>query len=325
MRIVDVTAPGDPENLVIAEAPDPVLAPGEIVIEVVAAGVNRGDLLQRQGFYPPPPGTSEVLGLEVSGYVHQVADDAVGWKVGDPCVALLAGGGYADYVAVPAGQVIPPPPGVDLVTAAGVIEVAATVSSNFDHVRVAPGETVLIHGGAGGIGTFAIQYARALGARVLTTAGSPAKLDLCRELGADVAIDYHDDWPAEVKGATDGRGVDVILDVMGAKYLEANVDALASDGRLVVIGLQGGRKGTLDLNRLLTKRGTVTATSLRFRPAAQKAEICAAVRDRVWPMIADGRIRPAPETRFPLAEVADAHRFLESGEHTGKVILVVRP
>ncbi len=324
MRIVDVTAPGGEENLVLAEAEAPTAGAGELVIEVVAAGVNRADLLQRQGFYPPPPGISEVIGLEVAGRVHQVGDGVDGWTVGDECVALLAGGGYAEYVAVPAGQVIAPPAGLDLVSAAGLIEVAATVASNFDHVGLAAGETVLIHGGAGGIGTFAIQYARALGARVLTTAGSAAKLDLCRNLGADVAIDYHDDWPAAVLAATDGRGVDVILDVMGAKYLEPNVASLAVGGRLVVIGLQGGRKGTLDLNRLLTRRATVTATSLRFRPVEQKAAICRIVRERVWPLVADGTIRPAPETRFPLEQVADAHRHLASGGNTGKVILVVR-
>ncbi len=323
MRIVDVIAPGGPENLVLADAPTPTAGPGEIVIAVTAAGINRADLLQRQGFYPPPPGASDVIGLEVSGHVHELGAGVTNWTVGDPCVALLAGGGYAEYVAVPAGQVVAPPPVVDLVSAAGVIEVAATVASNFERVHLAAGESVLIHGGAGGIGTFAIQYAKALGARVLTTAGSAAKLDLCRSLGADVAIDYHDDWPAAVKEATDGRGVDVILDVMGAKYLEPNVDALAPDGRLVVIGLQGGRKGTLDLNRLLTKRATVTATSLRGRPVQQKAEIAQLVVERVWPMIASGQIKPAPETRFPLDQVADAHRYLASGDHTGKVILVV--
>jgi putative PIG3 family NAD(P)H quinone oxidoreductase len=323
MRIATVTEPGGPENLVIAEAPRPEAGPGEIVVRVVAAGVNRADLLQRQGFYPPPPGTSEVIGLEVSGTVDAIGAGVIGWTVGDPCVALLAGGGYAEYVAVPAGQVIPPPDGIDLVTAAGLIEVAATVVSNFDHVHLAAGETVLIHGGTGGIGTFAIQYAKAVGARVLTTAGSAEKLALCRELGADVALDYHEDWAAGVAEATDGRGVDVILDVIGAKYLESNVAALAIGGRLVVIGLQGGRKGTLDLNRLLSKRATVTATSLRFRPVDQKAAICRAVVVRAWPLVASGRITPARESRFPLERVADAHRQLESGQNIGKVILTL--
>jgi len=323
MRVVSVTVPGGPENLIVAEAPTPELKPGEVLIKVVAAGVNRADLLQRQGYYPPPPGTSEVIGLEVAGTVAAVADGVDGWTLGAPCVALLSGGGYAEYVAVPSGQVIAPPDGVDLVTAAGLIEVAATVVSNFDHVHLVAGETVLIHGGTGGIGSFAIQYAKALGATVITTAGSPAKLDLCREFGADYAFDYHDDWAAAVAEATQGKGADVILDVMGAKYLEANVAALALDGRLVVIGLQGGRKGTLDLNRLLTKRATVTATSLRFRPIAQKAAICAAVAQRVWPLIASGAIRPAPETRFGLDQAAQAHAQLESGDNIGKVVLVV--
>lgn len=323
MRIVSVTEPGGPENLIITEAERPVPAAGEVLIAVRAAGVNRADLLQRQGFYPPPPGASEVIGLEVSGTIAELGAGVTGWTVGDECVALLAGGGYADFVAVPAGQAIAAPPGVDLVTAAGLIEVAATVLSNFDHVHLADGETVLIHGGAGGIGTFAIQYATALGARVITTAGSADKLALCRELGADLAIDYHDDWVAAVAEATDGRGVDVILDVIGAKYLESNLASLGMDGRLVVIGLQGGRKATLDLNALLVKRATVTATSLRGRPVEQKSAIAAAVAERVWPLVAAGRIQPAPETRFPLEQVAAAHQRLASGDNVGKIILTL--
>jgi putative PIG3 family NAD(P)H quinone oxidoreductase len=322
MRIVTVTAPGGSENLTIAEAPTPGVAPGELLIEVMAAGVNRADVLQRQGFYPPPPGISEVIGLEVAGTVAAIGEGVSGWHLGDPCVALLAGGGYAEYVNVPAGQVVPPPPGVELVSAAGLIEVAATVVSNFDHVHLASGETVLIHGGAGGIGTFAIQYAKALGARVIVTAGTTEKLQLCRSLGADVTIDYHDDWAEAVTEATGGAGADVILDIMGAKYLEANVASLATEGRLVVIGLQGGRKGTLDLNRLLIKRATVTATSLRGRPVAQKVAVCARVAERVWPLIANSAIKLAPETRFAFAEVAAAHRLLESGESVGKIVLV---
>jgi putative PIG3 family NAD(P)H quinone oxidoreductase len=322
MRIVTVTAPGGTENLAIAEAPTPSVAPDEVLIAVVASGVNRADLLQRQGFYPPPPGISEVIGLEVSGTIAAVGANVTGWQLGQPCVALLAGGGYAEYVNVPAGQVMPAPPGVELVSAAGLVEVAATVVSNFDHVRLAAGETVLIHGGAGGIGTFAIQYAKALGARVLVTAGSAEKLELCRSLGADVAIDYHDDWAEAVKQATGGAGADVILDVMGAKYLEANVATLATDGRLVVIGLQGGRKGTLDLARLLSKRATVTATNLRGRPVAQKTAVCAHVVERVWPLIARSEIKLAPETRFEFADVAAAHQQLESGDNTGKIVLV---
>lgn len=322
MRIVTVTAPGGSENLVLAEAATPVPGPGDVLIRVVAAGVNRADLLQRQGFYPPPPGISEVIGLEVSGTIAAVGSEVTGWQVDQECVALLAGGGYAEFVVVPAEQVIVPPPMIDLVSAAGLVEVSATVVSNFDHVRLAAGETVLIHGGAGGIGTFAIQYAVALGARVLVTAGSAEKLELCRSLGAEVAIDYHDDWVAAVAEATGGRGVDVILDVMGAKYLESNVASLATDGRLVVIGLQGGRKGTLDLNRLLSKRATVTATSLRGRPVEQKADVCAHVAERVWPLIGAGRITLAPETRFSFERAAEAHAQLESGRNVGKIVLV---
>lgn len=323
MRIVDVTTPGGPENLLIADAAKPSAGPGEVVIRVAAAGVNRADLLQRRGYYPPPPGASEVIGLEVSGVIDETGAGVTGWTPGDPAVALLSGGGYAEYVAVPAGQVLPPPDGVDLVSAAGLIEVAATVVSNFDHVHLTAGETVLVHGGTGGIGVFAIQYARAIGARVLTTAGSAAKLGLCRALGADVAIDYHTDWAAAVAEATSGKGVDVILDVIGAKYLEANVSALALGGRLVVIGMQGGRKGTLDLGQLLAKRALVTATSLRGRPAAEKAAICTEVLHRAWPLVSSGTIRLAPETRFGFDQVAEAHRHLESGENTGKVILTL--
>lgn len=323
MRIVTVTAPGGTENLIIAEAKKPTPGAGEVLIAVRAAGVNRADLLQRQGFYPPPPGISEVIGLEVAGTIDSVGAEVEGWNPGDACVALLAGGGYAEFVSVPAGQVIAPPTGVSLISAAGLLEVAATVVSNFDQVQLKAGETVLIHGGAGGIGTFAIQYAKGLGARVLTTAGTAKKLQLCRNLGADVAIDYHDDWAAAVAEATDGSGADVILDIMGAKYLEANVASLATEGRLVVIGLQGGRKGTLDLSQLLTKRATVTATSLRGRPVAQKVEVCGHVAQRVWPMIIDGRIKLAPETRFSFEDVARAHDYLASGDNSGKVILTL--
>lgn len=241
--------------------------------------------------------------------------------MGDPCVALLAGGGYAEYVAVPAGQVVPPPNGVDLVTAGALIEVAATVVSNMDHVNLVPGETLLVHGGTGGIGSFAIQYAKGLGCTVVATAGTPEKLEICRELGADVAIDYHDDWPTLVKEATEGRGADVILDVMGAKYLDSNVRSLATGGRLVVIGLQGGVKGELNLGLLLNKRGTVTATSLRFRPVEEKAAICRSVAEQVWPLIESGKIRLAGETRFPIDRVAEAHAWLTSGENVGKIVL----
>ncbi|HQD61391.1 NAD(P)H-quinone oxidoreductase [Propioniciclava tarda] len=321
MRAITLTQFGGPEVLTVGDVERPTLKPAEVLIRTAAAGVNRADLLQRQGHYPPPKGTSEIIGLEVSGHIEEIGEDVTGWSVGDPCVALLAGGGYADYVAVDAGQVIPPPPGVDLITAAGLLEVAATVISNMDHVRLADGETFLVHGGAGGIGSFAIQYAKSRGCTVAATAGTEEKLEVCRELGADIAIDYHDDWPTHLREATEGHGADVILDVMGAKYLDANVTSLARLGRLVVIGLQGGIKGELNLNKLLSKAGTVTATSLRFRPTAEKAAICARVRDEVWPLISSGQIRLAGETRFPIERVREAHEWLASGENVGKIVL----
>ena len=321
MRAIVTDGFGGPEVLQLTEVPDPVAGPGEVVIAVLASGVNRADLLQRQGFYPPPDGASDIIGLEVAGHIHSIGSGVEGWQVGEPCVALLAGGGYAELVAVPAGQVVRPPEGVDLVTAAGVIEVAATVSSNLTRVALAPGETFLVHGGTGGIGTFAIQYAAALGARVFATAGTADKLSLCRDLGAEAAFDYHDDWLGALLGATAAHGADVILDVMGAAYLELNVDALADDGRLVVIGLQGGRKGTLHLGKLLNKRGLVTATSLRGRPLQQKAAICAEVARTVWPMIEQGVVKPAFETRYRAADVRVAHEHLASGDAVGKLIL----
>jgi putative PIG3 family NAD(P)H quinone oxidoreductase len=324
VQAITVTEPGGPEMLRLDEVPDPEPGRAEVLVRVAAAGVNRADLMQRQGHYPPPPGASELLGLEVSGVVARTGPDVSGWHPGQECVALLAGGGYAELVAVPAGQLLPVPERIDLITAAALVEVAATVVSNFAEARLAEGQSVLVHGGAGGIGSFAIPYAKALGATVLTTAGSEQKLAYCRSLGADLAISYREDWPTAVHGFTAGRGVDVILDVMGAKYLEPNVAALATGGRLLVIGLQGGRKGTLDLGTLMPKRGRVIATTLRARPTVEKAEICTAVRTQVWPLLSTGAIPPPRVTRFDLADAAEAHRRLESGENLGKIVLVVR-
>jgi putative PIG3 family NAD(P)H quinone oxidoreductase len=323
MRAVTTTGPGDIDVLQLTNVPTPEAGPGEVRIKVAAAGINRADLLQRRGFYPPPPGISDIIGLEISGTIDQVGAGVTGWKVGQPTVAILAGGGYAEYAVAPAGQCAPLPPGVGLIEAAGVIEVAATVVSNLDEVGLAAGETFLVHGGAGGIGTFAIPYAKALGARVLTTVGSDQKADYCKRIGADVAIDYHGDWPAAVAQATGGRGCDVIIDIMGAKYLEDNVAALARRGRLVVIGLQGGRKGTLNLNQLLTKNALITATSLRFRPVAEKTAVIASMVAQVWPMYEKGILRVPPQQWFPIAEVAKAHAHLDSGSHIGKVVLVL--
>lgn len=321
MHAIIVKEPGGIDQLAEAEVDRPEIGAGEILVKVAAVGMNRADLLQREGHYPPPPGTSELLGLEVSGHVAEVGADVDGWSEGDPCVALLAGGGYGEFVAVPAGQVVRPPEGVDLVSAAGLIEVAATVVSNVADV-IRPGSTFLVHGGTGGIGMFAIPYAKHLGATVATTAGTAEKLVVCRELGADIALDYHDDWVAGLKEATDKHGADVILDIMGAKYLGLNLRALATEGHLCVIGLQGGRKGELDLNLLLSKRASITATGLRFRPLEQKAAICRRVADEIWPLVADGTIKPPRETRFPISDVAKAHEHLASGDNVGKILLV---
>ena len=326
MRAVAVESPGGPEVLEVSELPDPTPGPGEVVLDVAASAVNRADLLQRQGHYPPPKGASDVIGLECSGTVAAVGAEVERWKVGDEVCALLAGGGYAEKVLVPAGQLMPVPEGVDLVTAAALPEVACTVWSNVYMVAgLGPGETLLVHGGAGGIGTFAIQLATAIGSRVLTTAGSPEKVAVCRSLGADVAINYREqDFVEKVRAATDGRGVDVILDNMGAKYLGRNLDALAVEGRLVIIGMQGGTKGELDIAKLLAKRAAVIATTLRSRPVAEKTAICAAVAEHVWPLVTAGQVTPVVHASYPLDEVAAAHTAVEAGENVGKVLLTVR-
>jgi len=323
MRAVIAPDPGGLDALILAELDDLSPAPGEVVLDMTATAVNRADTLQRQGFYPPPPGASDVLGLECSGVVRSVGDGVEGWQVGDEALALLAGGGYGEQVAVPAGQLMPLPDGVDLVTGAALPEVACTVWSNvFMIAGLQPGETLLVHGGAGGIGTMAIQLGHALGARVVATAGSPEKLELCRSLGADVAVSYREqDFVEEVRAATAGRGADVILDNMGGKYLGRNVDALATEGRLVVIGMQGGTKGELDLGKLLAKRGAVIATSLRGRPVEEKAAICASVVEHVWPLVADGTVKPVVHATLPLEKVAEAHRMMQDGEHVGKILL----
>jgi putative PIG3 family NAD(P)H quinone oxidoreductase len=325
MLAVTVPEPGGPEQLRLTERPVPEPGPGEALVRVVAAGVNRADLLQRQGHYPPPPGASDVLGMECSGYVAALGPDAADgrWRVGDPCLALLASGGYAERVAVPLGQLLTPPDGVDLVTASGLVEVAATVVSNLDIAAAAPGDLVLVHGGAGGIGSMAVQYAKAIGAIVASTAGTSDKLDYCRSIGADLAVSYREDWVAAVRELSGGRGADVILDVMGASYLEQHVGLLAIGGRLVVIGLQGGTKGMLDLGRLLRIRGRVIATTLRSRPVEEKSAICRRVEVAVWPLVENGSIVPAPQTRFALTDAAAAHRQLESGDNLGKVVLTI--
>jgi putative PIG3 family NAD(P)H quinone oxidoreductase len=310
------------------QVPDTPLGRGEVLVKVSAAGINRADLLQAAGYYPPPPGASELLGMEVSGVITAVSDDVTEWSAGQEVCALLAGGGYAEYVAVPAGQLLPIPDGVDLHDAASLPEVACTVWSNLAlTAHLSQGQLLLIHGGASGVGSHAIQVARALGARVAITAGSLAKLELCRELGAEITIAYHDeDFVARVREATGGAGADVILDIMGAAYLDRNLDALTSDGQLIVIGMQGGVRGELNLGKLVSKRARVIGTALRGRPVDGpngKSAIVESVVTSVWPMIADGRVRPVIGARMPIQQATDAHRLLSSGQVTGKVILTI--
>ncbi|MYU54908.1 MULTISPECIES: NAD(P)H-quinone oxidoreductase [Streptomyces] len=325
MRAITIPEPGGPEALVWADVPDPLPAEGEVLIDVVASAVNRADLLQRQGFYDPPPGSSPYPGLECAGRIAALGPGVHGWAVGDEVCALLAGGGYAEKVAVPAGQVLPLPAGLDLVSAAALPEVACTVWSNvFMIAHLRPGETLLVHGGASGIGTMAIQLAKAVGARVAVTAGGPEKLARCAELGADILIDYREqDFVQEIRKATDGKGADVILDIIGAKYLQRNVKTLAVNGRLAIIGMQGGVKAELNLAALLSKRAAITGTGLRARPLSEKAAIVAAVREHVWPLIGNGRVRPIVDRTIPMADAAEAHRVVDASTHVGKVVLTV--
>ncbi|MGX7823580.1 NAD(P)H-quinone oxidoreductase [Actinokineospora sp. 24-640] len=318
MQAITIVEPGGPEVLVWSAAPDPAPGPGEVLVRVAATAVNRADLLQRKGLYPPPPGSSGIVGLECSGTIAEVGAGVTGWAVGDEVCALLAGGGYAEIVPVPAAQLMPVPSGVDLVTAAALPEVACTVWSNVvQTARLGVGETLLVHGGAGGIGTHAIQLGKALGATVAVTAGSAERLNRCAELGADITLDYRSaEFEKEV-------AADVILDNMGAKYLARNIAALKRGGRLVVIGMQGGARAELDIAAVLAKNATVTATSLRYRPVAEKGAICAAVVEQVWPLVEAGAVRPVVHEVLPIARAADAHRMLEDGGVFGKLVLAV--
>lgn len=325
MLAITIPEPGAADALVLTEVPVADPGPGEVRIAVVAAGINRADVLQRQGLYPPPPGESDIPGLEVSGHIDAIGAGVSTWQVGDAVCALLAGGGYSEQVVVPAGQVLPVPAGVSVGDAAALPEVACTVWSNLVMVAgLRAGEWLLVHGGSSGIGTMAIQVARALGVHVAVTAGSAAKLDECRALGAQVLINYREeDFVVRLAEATSGHGADVILDNMGAKYLSRNVSALATNGRLVVIGMQGGIKGELDLSVLLRKRGAVHATSLRARPSDEKAAVVAAVREYVWPWVEAGTVRPIIDSHYPLAQAPAAHRALEASGHIGKILLTV--
>lgn len=311
----------------MAEVPAPVPGPGEVLIDVIAAGINRADVQQRRGFYPPPPGASNILGLEVSGRIAAFGPNVTRpFSLGEKVVALLTGGGYASQVVVPAGQVLALPEGIDVISAAALPEVAATVYSNlFMTAQLQAGETVLIHGGAGGVGAMAIQLAKAAGARVIATAGSDEKVAmLTGYLGVDAAVNYRtEDFVERVEGFTEGRGADVILDVVGAKYLARNVAALATYGRLIVIGLQGGATAELNLGALLTKRAAIIGTTLRARSIEEKTAIMEQVRIHVWPLVSSGAVKPMVDKTFPLAHVAAAHEYLDSGSHVGKVLLTL--
>lgn len=323
MYAVVLTADGGPEVMEWQKVPDPTPRPGEVIIDVAATAVNRADLLQREGKYPPPSGSSDILGLECSGAIAAVGAALTLDRIGEKVTALLAGGGYATKVAVPVGQLMTVPEGVSLVDAAGLPEAACTVWSNLSKVaRLKEGETVLIHGGGSGIGTMAIQIARAMGARVAVTAGSQEKLNVCAGLGAEILINYKDeDFVEAIKDQTAGRGADVILDNMGASYLMRNVHALHRNGRIVTIGMQGGTTAEFDIQALLRKNGTFAATSMRARPDTEKAAICREVEKVVWPWIESGVVKPVIDRVMPMQDAADAHRLLQDGPVTGKIVL----
>jgi putative PIG3 family NAD(P)H quinone oxidoreductase len=323
MHAVVITEPGGPEVLLWTEVPDPRPGPGEVLIDVAASAVNRADVMQRQGHYPPPAGAPPYPGLECSGVIAAVGEGVTGWQPGQRVCALLTGGGYAERVAVPAGQLLPAPETVTLAEAAALPETVCTVYSNvFQGARLAKGETLLVHGGGSGIGTTAVQLAKHAGAIVAVTAGSQDKLDACRRLGADILINYReDDFAESLLEATGGHGADVILDIIGAGYLAKNLAALAPDGRIANIGLQQGRRAELDLSALMAKRGTIMSTTLRARPAGQKAAIVAAVAASVWPLVDAGVLRPVVDRELPMSQAADAHKIMDASGHTGKIVL----
>ena len=327
MTAIEIASPGGPEVLRPVQRPTPEPGPREVLIAVAAAGVNRPDILQRQGKYAPPPGASDIPGLEVAGRVAACGSDAGEWKEGDAVCALVAGGGYAEYCAAPVPQCLPVPAGLDFVQAAALPETVFTVWTNvFERGRLSAGETLLVHGGASGIGTTAIQMARARGARVFATAGSKDKCTACEKLGAERAIDYsREDFAAVVAEKTAGRGVDVILDMVGGDYLARNLASLAFEGRLVQIAFLKGPRAEIDLMTLMHRRLTLTGSTLRARSIEEKGRIARAVRENVWPQIEKGEVRPVLHATFPLAAAAEAHRALESGTHVGKIVLTVGP
>jgi len=323
MRVVEIREPGGPDVLVAAERPTPVPGRGELLIKVAAAGVNRPDVLQRMGQYPPPPGASDIPGLEVAGVVDRVGAGVHGWEKGDRVCALVSGGGYAEYCTAPVPQCLPVPKGMDFIAAAAIPETFFTVWTNvFERGRLQAGESILVHGGSSGIGTTAIQLARAFGARVFATAGSARKCEACERLGAERAINYRDvDFVAAVREATDGKGVNLVLDIVGGEYVKRNIDALAVDGRLVQIGTLGGAKAEINMIPVLQRRLTITGSTLRARGVAEKGAIAAALRERVWPLLELRRVAPVIEATFPLERAAEAHRVMEGGGHIGKLVL----
>jgi putative PIG3 family NAD(P)H quinone oxidoreductase len=325
MRAVEIAAPGGPEQLRIAMRPVPRPGPGEVLIRVAAAGVNRPDVMQRQGRYPPPAGASDIPGLEIAGEIVQIGPSVTGLSAGDSVCALLSGGGYAEYAVAAAPLCLPAPQGLTLVEAAALPETFFTVWTNlFDRGRCKAGDDVLIHGGTSGIGTTAIQLASALGARVYATAGSDDKARVCERLGAVRGINYRtEDFVEVVRRETAGKGADVILDMVGGEYLDRNLQAAAMEGRIVIISMLGGARGELKLGTLLTKRLTVTGSTLRSRSVEEKAAVAAAVHRNVWPLLASGRVRPVIHQTFPLAEAAAAHALMETSNHIGKIVLTV--
>ncbi len=323
MLAIEIREPGGPDVLVPAERPRPVPSAGEILIKVAAAGVNRPDVFQRLGRYPPPPGVTDIPGLEVSGTVAQLGVEVTGWQIGDAVCALVAGGGYAEYCVAPSPQCLPPPRGLDLVAAAAIPETFFTVWTNvFERGRLTAGESILVHGGSSGIGTTAIQLARARGSRVFATAGSAKKCAACERLGAERAANYRDaDFVATVREATLGRGVDVVLDMVGGEYFARNIEVLAVEGRLVEIATLGGVKAELNIQTIMQRRLTITGSTLRARRVAEKGVIAAAVHQQVWPLIESGAVKPIIHATFPLRDAAAAHRVMESSEHIGKLVL----
>jgi NADPH:quinone reductase len=327
MTAIAIRAPGGPEVLVPEERTLPVLGPAEVLVKVAAAGVNRPDVMQRMGHYPPPKGASDIPGLEVAGEIVALESDVKRWRVGDRVTALVAGGGYAEYCAIPESNALPIPERLTAVEAAAIPETFFTVWHNvFERGALKPGETLLVHGGSSGIGTTAIQLAKAFGARVITTAGSEEKCEACRKLGADVAVNYRtEDFVTITKEATGGDGAELILDMVGGDYIARNYEAAAVEGRIVQIAFQGSAKTTINFMRLMLKRLTHTGSTLRARSVADKATIARAVEDKVWPLIAAGKVKPVIYKTFSLAEAAAAHALMESSQHIGKIVLIVQP